>query len=121
MVYQTDLNGNVMQLTDGWHDYGSLQMMGNGKQLLVSRHSFLHPDDLYVLTPSKKEKKSEVVKITDENKYFFQQLALPTVQQRWVKTTDGKEELVGLSCHLISMRTRNIPPYYSARVAPKVR
>ena len=104
MVYQTDLSGRVMQLTDGWYDYGSLQMMGNGKQLLVTRHSFLHPDDLYVLTPSKKEKKSEVAKITDENKHIFDQLAMPTVEQRWVKTTDGKEELVWIV----------LPPHFDA-------
>lgn len=104
MVYQTDLDGNVMQLTDGWYDFGSLQMIGNGKQLLVTRHSYLHPDDLYVLTPSKKEKKSEVVPITAENKHIFDQLALPTVQQRWVKTTDGKEELVWII----------LPPHFDA-------
>lgn len=94
MVYQTNLNGEVKQLTDGWYDYGSVQVLGATKQLLVTRHSYLHPDDLFVLTPNKKEKKSEVTQITDENKHIFDQLAIPSVQQRWVKTTDGKQELV---------------------------
>lgn len=94
MVYQTNLNGEVKQLTDGWYDYGSVQVLGATKQLLVTRHSYLHPDDLFVLTPNKKEKKSEVSQITDENKHIFDQLAIPSVQQRWVKTTDGKQELV---------------------------
>lgn len=58
MVYQTDLTGAVKQLTDGWYDFGSLQMLGNTKQLLVTRHSMLRPDDLYVLTPSKKERRA---------------------------------------------------------------
>lgn len=104
MVYQTNLEGKVMQLTDGWFDYGSVQPIAGGKQLLVTRHSYLHPDDLYVLTLSKKEKKSEVAQITDENKHIFDQLALPTVQQRWVKTTDGKEELVWIV----------LPPHFDA-------
>ncbi|MBP7856371.1 MAG: S9 family peptidase [Prevotella sp.] len=104
MVYQTNLNGEVKQLTDGWYDYGSVQLLGNTGQLLVTRHSYLRPDDLYVLTPSKKEKQSAVAQITDENKHIFDQLALPTIQQRWVKTTDGKQELVWLI----------LPPHFDA-------
>ena len=93
MVYQTNLKGEVMQLTDGWYDYGSLQALANGKQLLVSRHSYLAPDDLYLLTVNKKEKRSAVPQITGENKHILDQLAKPSVQQRWVKTTDGRQEL----------------------------
>ncbi len=104
MVYQTNLNGEVKQLTDGWYDYGSVQLLGNGKQLLVTRHSYLCPDDLYVLTPNKKAKMATVAQITDENKHIFDQLALPTVQQRWVKTTDGKQELVWII----------LPPHFDA-------
>ena len=87
MVYQTNLGGQVMQLTDGWFDYGSVQLLGNTRQLLVSRHSYLQPDDLYVITPNKKEKKSAVAQITAENKHILDQLAQPKVEQRWVKTT----------------------------------
>ena len=95
MVYQTNLDGQVKQLTDGWYDYGSVQLLGNeGKQLLVTRHSISHPDDLFAVTPSKKAKASKVVQLTDENKHIFDQLALAKVQERWVKTTDGKEEQV---------------------------
>lgn len=104
MVYRTNLNGEVKQLTDGWYDYGSVQVLGNTKQLLVARHSYLHPDDLFVLTPNKKEKKSEVIQITDENKHIFDQLATPAIQQRWVKTTDGKQELVWII----------LPPHFDA-------
>ena len=95
MVYQTNLDGQVKQLTDGWYDYGSVQLLGNeGKQLLVTRHSISHPDDLFTVTPAKKAKASKVVQLTDENKHIFDQLALAKVQERWVKTTDGKEEQV---------------------------
>lgn len=104
MVYQTDLTGAVKQLTDGWYDFGSLQMLGNTKQLLVTRHSMLRPDDLYVLTPSKKEKKSDLAQITEENSEILKQLADPTIQQRWVKTTDDKQELVWII----------LPPHFDA-------
>ena len=91
-VYQTNLQGKVMQLTDGIYDYGSLQMMG--KKLLVTRHSMSSPDDLYVVTPSKKEKKSEVTQLTFENKHILDQLQMGEVRERWVATTDGKQEQV---------------------------
>ena len=91
-VYQTNLQGKVMQLTDGVYDYGSLQMMG--KKLLVTRHSMSSPDDLYVVTPSKKEKKSEVTQLTFENKHILDQLQMGEVKERWVTTTDGKQEQV---------------------------
>lgn len=92
-VYQTNLKGEIKQLTDGQYDYGSLQLLGRKGQLLVTRHSMSHPDDLFVLTPSKKEKRSQVTQITDENKHIFDQLAIGKVEERWTKTTDGKDML----------------------------
>ena len=93
-MYQTNLAGKVMQLTDGWHDYASVQLLGNTGKLLAMRHSYSHPDELFVVTLSKKEKKSEAKQITDENKHIFDQLEMGKVQQRWVNTVDGKKELV---------------------------
>lgn len=92
-VYQTNLQGEVKQLTDGQYDYGSLQMLGNTKELLVTRHSMSHPDDLYLVNPSKKEKHSKVTQLTDENKHIFDQLSIGKVEERWTKTTDGKDML----------------------------
>ncbi len=92
-VYQTNQKGQIKQLTDGQYDYGSLQLLGRKGQLLVTRHSMSHPDDLFVLTPSKKEKRSQVTQITDENKHIFDQLAIGKVEERWTKTTDGKDML----------------------------
>ena len=92
-VYQTNLKGQIKQLTDGQYDYGNLQLLGRKGQLLVTRHSMSHPEDLFVLTPSKKEKRSQVTQITDENKHIFDQLAIGKVEERWTKTTDGKDML----------------------------
>lgn len=92
-VYQTNLKGQIKQLTDGQYDYGSLQLLGRKGQLLVTRHSMSHPDDLFVLTPSKKEKRSQVTQITEENKHIFDQLTIGKVEERWTKTTDGKDML----------------------------
>ena len=85
----------VVQLTDTWHDFGSLQMMNNGRQLLVERHCYLEPADLYVVTPdTKKPEKTVVAQLTAENKHILDQLQKPSVKQRWVETTDGKQMLV---------------------------
>lgn len=103
-IYNVTLAGEVKQITDdGWYDYGSVQMLGK-KQLIATRHSFLASDDIYVITPDKKEKKAKVEQVTEENKHIFKQLAKPTIQQRWVKTTDGKEELVWII----------LPPHFDA-------
>lgn len=103
-VYQVSLNGIVKQLSDGWYDFGSVQTLPDSKKLLVSRHSMLQPEDLYVLTINKTEKKSKVEQITNENKEILNQLAKPTLTQRWVKTTDGKEMLVWVI----------LPPHFNA-------
>lgn len=90
-IYQTNLKGNVMQLTDGWNDYGSVQMLNDGKKLLAERHSMSQASELYIVTPSKKEKTAKVEQITFENKHLYDQMTFGKIQQRWTKTTDGKD------------------------------
>ena len=90
-LYQTNLKGEVKQLTDDWADFGSVQLLNNGNKLLTSRHSFQQGDELYVVTPGKDVKKTKVQQLTFENKLFYDKLAFGKVQERWVKTTDGKE------------------------------
>ena len=92
-LYQTNLSGKVIQLTNDWADFGSLQMLNN-KQLVAERHDYFNASDLYVITPNTKDtEKTKVEQITTENKHIFDQLAKGKVQQRWVKTTDGKDML----------------------------
>ncbi len=102
-IYQTDLGGNVKQLTDGWHDFGSLKLLAPGK-LIATRHSMADPDDIYQVNINKTEKKSVAIRLTAENDHILGQLAKPTIQQRWVKTTDGKQELVWII----------LPPHFDA-------
>jgi dipeptidyl aminopeptidase/acylaminoacyl peptidase len=87
-------SGSDGQKNNPWADFGSIQLMNNGKQLLMERHSFTAPADLYIVTPNfKKPEKTTVQQLTFENKHITDQLAKPSVQQRWVKTSDGKEML----------------------------
>ena len=93
-MYQTNINGEVKQLTDDWMDFGSIQMLGNTGKILASRHSRSQADELYIVTPGKDVKKTKVQQVTWENKAFYDQLEMGKVQERWVKTTDGKQMLV---------------------------
>ena len=93
-LYAITWKGEVKQLTDTWADFGSLKLMNNKRQLIMERHSFTQPADLYLVTPnSKKPEKTVVTQITHENDHILSQLGKPTVQQRWVKTSDDKEML----------------------------
>ncbi len=93
-LYAVNWKGELKQITEDWADFGSIHLMNNGKQLLMERHSYTAPADLYLVTPNfKKPEKTTIEQLTFENKHILDQLAKPTVQQRWVKTTDGKEML----------------------------
>lgn len=121
-MYRTDLLGNVEQITDDWADFGSLQMLGatvgkkGSAQLIATRHSMSAPDDIYLVTApktttkktsntlSKLEKPAVVKQITRENSHILSNLELGKIQQRWVKTTDGKDMLVWIV----------LPPHFDA-------
>ena len=93
-LYAVNWKGELKQMTETWDDFGSIHLMNNGKQLLMERHNFTSPADLYIVTPNfKKPEKTVITQLTFENKHILDQLAKPTVQQRWVKTSDGKEML----------------------------
>ena len=93
-LYAVNWKGELKQLTDTWDDFGSIHLMNNGKQLLMERHNFTSPADLYIVTPNfKKPEKTAIAQLTFENKHILDQLAKPTIQQRWVKTSDGKDML----------------------------
>ena len=91
-LYRTNLQGEVKQLTNEWADFGSLQML-NDKAVLAERHSFTAPADLYVVTPGDSISDTKASQITEVNKEILDQLGKPSVEQRWVKTSDGKEML----------------------------
>ena len=91
-LYRTNVNGEVLRLTEDWADFGSLKMLDE-KRLVMERHSFTTAADLYVVTPGKDAKKTKIEQITAENKHIFDQLDKPTVRQAWVKTTDDKKML----------------------------
>ena len=103
-MYQTNLKGELKQLTDDWMDFGSVQALGTTGKLLASRHSISQADELYVITPGKDVKRTKVNQLTFENEAFYKHLEMGKVQQRWVETTDGKQMQVWII----------LPPHFDA-------
>lgn len=103
-LYKTNLNGDVKQLTDDVADFGSIQLANDCNKLLATRHSMSQADELYIVTPGKEVKKTKISQITFENKHIYDQLTMGQVEERWVKTTDGKDMLVWLI----------LPPHFDA-------
>lgn len=101
-LYQTDLSGKVVQLTDDIADFGSISLANNGNTLLASRHSMSKADELYIVNPGKNIKKTSVTQLTYENKHIYDQLQMGEVRKQWIKTTDGKDML----CWII------LPPHF---------
>lgn len=98
-LYSISQKGELRQIETAtpdcrWADFGSLQMLGDGKRIVAERHNYMSPADLYIITPnSKNAKKVSVTQLTYENKHILDQLAKGSVEQRWVKSTDGKDML----------------------------
>ncbi len=93
-MYRVDRKGLVSQLTEDWADWTSLQLANDGKHILATRQSLSAPTDIYRVTPGKNIEKTQIEQISQENKHILDQLTFGKMQQRWVKTTDGKEMLV---------------------------
>lgn len=92
-IYRTNLKGEVKQLTNDWADYLSVAPANDDDKILTMRQSLSAPTDIYVVTPGKEVKKTKIAQVTTENKHITDQLTFGKVQQRWVKTTDGKNML----------------------------
>lgn len=90
-VYRTNLSGKVEQLTEDVADYSLLSIAPDGKHLFVKRQSMSQADEVYSLPLN--GRKYVVEQLTHENRYFYENLTLGEVKERWVKTSDGREEL----------------------------
>ena len=108
-LYRTNLKGEVKQLTNDQADWGALATVpsaasassatvpsasaeGSPTRLLMERHDFFHPADLYVVSvldgfPV------EITQLTAENDHILSQLAPGSSEPRWCPTTDGQQLL----------------------------
>ena len=89
-VYQIDLaNGNkITPLTEGMYDYASVALLGD--KLIAQRHSMSMGDEIYSIDLTGDH---TVTQLTFEPKHIYDQLTMGKVEERWMKTTDGKQML----------------------------
>ena len=87
-IYNVNLKTEkVKQITTGQYDYDGVSLFGN--QLLAKRHSMSSGDEIYAINPTNGATKQ----LTFENKHIYDQLEMGRVEERWIKTTDGKDML----------------------------
>lgn len=90
MAYKTNLRGEVKKLTDGVWDYSVVAETKDGKGLIVLQHSMSQANEVCRVDIGT----GEVERLTEENKQYYDQLTFGQVEERWIATTDGKEEQV---------------------------
>ena len=86
-IWRTNLSGEVCALTEGAHDYASLGMADGS--IIAKRHSISVPDDIYSVDLAS----GEATQLSFENKHILDKLTTGKVEERWTKTTDGKQML----------------------------
>lgn len=95
VVEFTIASGQMKQVTTGQHDYVSITIKNN--RIIAGRQSMVSPVEYFQLTePTKKGAHLDAKQITQANTAYMATLAQPTVQEMWVKTSDGKDMLTWL-------------------------
>ena len=85
-VYKIDIEKKeFIAVTEGMHDYHQVAIAG--EQLVGTKVSMVKPEEIYTINPETGEENE----ISFENKHILDQLTMPTVEKRMVKTTDGKD------------------------------
>ena len=80
-------NGKYKKITDGIHDYVDFDQVD--KSFIAVRQSMLVPNDLYEV----KIKNGDTEQVTTINADILNNLQKPTIEKRWVSTTDNKKML----------------------------
>ncbi|PWH85499.1 S9 family peptidase [Brumimicrobium oceani] len=75
------------QVTTGDHNYGSLSLAN--KKIIAMRQSMLHPNEMFEVDI----KTGAATQLTHANDEALKQFSAPTIQKRWVTTTDDKKML----------------------------
>lgn len=86
-LYQTNLKGEVKQITDEVADYVLLGVHPDGKQLLTKCHSMSRADEVYLVNIANGQK----TQLTQENEPFYSHFEFGEVKERWIETTDKKQ------------------------------
>ena len=86
-IYALDpATGEISRITDGNHDYETVQEAAPGK-LVAQKMSISHPSDIYLVD----EKTGKDQPVTQVNKGIMDQLTMGKVESRWMETVDHKK------------------------------
>ena len=84
-IFRIDMEtAEIKPVTKGLHDYHSVALAGN--VLIGDKVSITSPAEIFSIEPSTGVEEQ----ISFINKDILDQLTMPTVERRWVKSTDGK-------------------------------
>lgn len=100
MVYRTNLKGEVEKLTDGVWDYVVVTATPDGKGIIALQHSMSQANEICRVDV----KSGDVEMLTEENKYYYDNIEFGKVEEREIETCDGSKE----QCWII------YPPHFDA-------
>jgi len=87
-IFEVDVKTLInKQLTSGHFDFISLAV--SDEEIIAGQQSIIAPTDLYKISL----KKTKIKQVTEFNKDILKHIDKPTVEQRWIETTDGKKML----------------------------
>lgn len=80
-------SGEIRPVTEGDHDYHSVAVAGD--RLIATRVDMSKPEEIYSVDPAT----GEATELSFENSHLLEQLTMPTIEKRWITTTDYKQML----------------------------
>ncbi len=87
-IFRMDVeSGDIVALTKGQHDYHSVALAG--ERLIATRVDMCKPQEIYSVDPGS----GEATELSFENKHLLEQLTMPSVEKRWITTTDSQKML----------------------------
>jgi dipeptidyl aminopeptidase/acylaminoacyl peptidase len=93
-VLHLDLaSGKVNQISEGHYDWQVQAILPDGKKAVATRVNMIRPHELVELSLPASNSGKENRVLTQINDEMFDSLELPTVEERWVKASDGQSIL----------------------------
>ena len=86
-VFRVELDRlGATQITTGQYNWGVMEILPSGDEVLVSIQDMIRAPELAVVSLND----GEFRRVTSINDSHYADLAVPTVEQRWVRSTDGE-------------------------------
>lgn len=85
-VYHINIaDDSVRKLTDGWYDFGKVEIAGD--KLIALYRSMSMPNEIVSIDAAT----GEYFQISHENAHLLEKITMGNVEERWIKTVDNKD------------------------------